>query len=201
MTSKKYIEKKATAGASNFSARWKELDRFPGYSVSSDGYVANSNGMEITAHAVAASGRRQYRYVTLYSAEKGKRSNYVVARLVLEAFVGPAPSRRHVVCRANGISTDDRLENLKWALMSEVQAHTISTVYGQKANTVFRRGKTTIPEKTIRAICKDLLADKLSYSKIAEKRKVSKSTVTQIANGKRWRDVAIDEGLFSDSRA
>jgi hypothetical protein len=34
--------------------------------------------------------------------------------MVLEAFVGPAPSRKHHPAHLNGDEQDNRLENLAW---------------------------------------------------------------------------------------
>lgn len=42
-----------------------------------------------------------------------------VHQLVLEAFVGPYPSKTHEVCHNNGDKTDNRLENLRYGTRSE----------------------------------------------------------------------------------
>lgn len=47
----------------------------------------------------------------------GMQTNVKVHRLVLEAFVGPAPSGL-VCCHNNGDGTDNRLENLRWDTLS-----------------------------------------------------------------------------------
>ena len=61
-----------------------------------------------------------YPFVWLGLGEKGKSSYRTVHRLVLEAFVGPAPEGA-VACHNNDIQTDNRLENLRWDTRSENQ--------------------------------------------------------------------------------
>lgn len=48
-----------------------------------------------------------------------------LGRLLLETFVGPAPSSDHVAGHINGVSDDDRLENLKWVLPVDVKTGSI----------------------------------------------------------------------------
>jgi hypothetical protein len=55
--------------------------------------------------------RGSYNYVGLYDYEGLHMCR--VAPLVLEAFVGPRPEGPDA-CHSNGISTDDRKDNLRW---------------------------------------------------------------------------------------
>ena len=57
---------------------------------------------------VSTTGRR---VVTLYCSDR--RVVRSVSRLVLLAFIGPCP-RGMECCHNNGVSQDDRLENLRW---------------------------------------------------------------------------------------
>ena len=56
-------------------------------------------------------GRTKHQRISL--SDSGRRYNAWVHRLVLEAFVGPAPDGMHC-CHANDIAEDNRLENLRW---------------------------------------------------------------------------------------
>ena len=48
----------------------------------------------------------------------GRRNSQCVHKLVLMAFVGPAPDR-HECCHNNGDPSDNRLENLRWGTRRE----------------------------------------------------------------------------------
>jgi hypothetical protein len=48
----------------------------------------------------------------------GKHNTHFVHKLVLLAFVGPAPDK-HECCHSNGDPADNRLENLRWGTRSE----------------------------------------------------------------------------------
>lgn len=48
-----------------------------------------------------------------------------LSRLLLTVFVCPPPSKDSVAAHINGISDDDRLENLKWALPQDVKTGAI----------------------------------------------------------------------------
>lgn len=71
-------------------------------------------------------GRRKYPHLIVNLRRGGKRSPYAISenplvhRLVLLAFVGPAP-KGMVCCHLNGDGTDNRLENLRWDTPSNNQ--------------------------------------------------------------------------------
>ncbi|MDD1770970.1 MAG: NUMOD4 motif-containing HNH endonuclease [Methanomassiliicoccales archaeon] len=46
----------------------------------------------------------------------------LIHKAVLEAFVGPAPSRRHEAAHKNGRRLDNRLDNLEWKLKEDNEA-------------------------------------------------------------------------------
>ena len=71
------------------------------------------------------SDRKGYQRVYLFD---GKRLQaHVVSRLVLAAFVGPAPSLIHQANHKNGNKADDRIENLEWVTPVENTHHAIET--------------------------------------------------------------------------
>ena len=57
----------------------------------------------------------------------GQTYTIVVHRLVLGAFIGPRPSRRHEANHKNGVKSDNRADNLEWVTPKENNAHAIKT--------------------------------------------------------------------------
>ncbi len=93
----------------------------PRYEVTDDGRVRNV----ITGHwrKPMIPPSRGYAYVSVRL--NGKLAAHAIHRMVLLAFVGPPPSPRHEAAHYNGIKTDNRLQNLRWATRSENIADTI----------------------------------------------------------------------------
>lgn len=71
--------------------------------------------MRVAKGRVLRPGRRPCGHVTVVLGASGSQH---VHRLVLQAFVGPAPSRYECL-HANGIPADNRLANLRWGPRSE----------------------------------------------------------------------------------
>ena len=57
-----------------------------------------------------------------------------VGRLLLLTFVGPPPSPKHLVAHRNGVSDDDRVENLLWAVSKDIK-------HGQVARGTYVHGE------------------------------------------------------------
>lgn len=61
-----------------------------------------------------------------------------LGRVVLMAWVGMPPTKHHQACHLNGITTDDRLENLEWKMPVGVKKKSIerdSWAHGTKVHT------------------------------------------------------------------
>ena len=92
------------------------------YEVSDQGRVrsldrwvrARDNGVRLAEGRLlnAATLRSGHKRVTLSNDTNCKRA--LVHRLVLEAFVGPAPEGKPLALHNNDISDDNRIENLRW---------------------------------------------------------------------------------------
>ena len=106
--------------------KWKDVVGYGGlYEVSNQGHVRSldresidSSGRKRSTKGRMLKGSKResgYRHVILYQGDS--RKTKLVHRLVLEAFVGPAP--KGMACRhLNGDPTDNRLENLAWGTTS-----------------------------------------------------------------------------------
>lgn len=98
---------------------WAPVVGFEGlYEVSDRGRVRNSAGTVLRPGCTAPGG---YDVVQLYYGNR-RRKNKLVSRLVLEAFVGPAPSRKHQAAHGDGDTTNNALSNLRWATAQENNA-------------------------------------------------------------------------------
>jgi len=87
----------------------KTIPKFPAYRVSKNGKVWSVKRKQFLTPTLTNNG---YFRVTLRKNLK-THGGVEIHRLILQAFVGPCP-KGMVACHNNGISTDNRLKNLRW---------------------------------------------------------------------------------------
>lgn len=107
----------------------------------------------------------------------------LVHKAVLEAFVGPAPSRRHEAAHKNGCKTDNRLDNLEWKLKEDNEADKRRHGTVPRCFTGHRR-----TEHVPRVL--ELAREGNSFSKIGRQLGLHRSSVSRIVRGlrrKEWR--------------
>lgn len=79
----------------------------------------------------------------------GKKTGHLVHRLMLEAFVGPCPPGLEG-CHRNDVSTDNRIENLRWDTRSANMLDVVVNGNHPQANKVrCDHGHDFTPENTI----------------------------------------------------
>lgn len=88
---------------------WKEVPGYPGYQVSDFG---NVKSFKHTNPKILKPGVWNNRKSVVLSHKNGKTNN-MVYRLVLSAFVGECPEGMEA-CHYDGNSMNDRLDNLRW---------------------------------------------------------------------------------------
>lgn len=92
---------------------WLPVPGYDGlYEVSDHGHVRGFKRQGSAGGSLVATAQpRGYRKICLY--RNRRRTACWVHRLVLEAFVGPAPTGM-IACHGNGDPGDNRLANLRW---------------------------------------------------------------------------------------
>jgi NUMOD4 motif len=93
---------------------WKEINDWPGYLISNYGHVHNLSTGNILL-PVSGRGRR----VSLQ--HDGHFKQLRVARLVLQTFLGPPPSKRSLACHKDDNVENNCISNLYWGTKSTNQ--------------------------------------------------------------------------------
>lgn len=109
-----------SAAAAAPAEEWRTVKEFPRYAVSSFGRVKNQRTGRILKQASLIKKNKTYYRVT-FSADAIPQ-HYSVHRLVAEAFL-PNPANKPQVDHINRKTTDNRVQNLRWATQSENQAN------------------------------------------------------------------------------
>lgn len=171
---------------------WKDVPGYEGkYQVSSDGKV-----MSMTREFIRRNGRPQrvdgglrvpvksrgYDRVNLSA--NGRCVTIPVHKLVALAFIGPRPAGMQVA-HWNGVKTDNRVENLRYATPKENGED--AKRLGEKSN--MPRGLNHHNAKLSPEIVREIRGSVGPQSKIASKFGITQSHVQRIRSGKVWTHV------------
>ena len=151
---------------------WKSVPEFENYEVSSAGDIRRSDTKKAMAKQPLNSG---YLGCTLH--QNGKRWSTTVHRVVAIAFIG-CPVNDQQINHKDGNKLNNRVDNLEWVSCSENHRHMRDVI-----------GKNRIQKLTrcaVEAIRKTYSESGESYSKLAAKYGVSKSTIGHIITRFRW---------------
>lgn len=144
-------------------------------------YRVSSNGRVLSLHQT---GRlvigllgRGYRVLKLRDGER--KANAMVHRMVLHAFIGPAPDG-HEGCHNNGDSEDNRLDNLRWDTKKANQADRV--LHGT-SNHGDRCVSARLTADQVREIRRNR---SVRTSDFAKRFAVHPSTIVAARNGSTW---------------
>jgi len=95
---------------------WRAIPEYPGYEASSLGRIRSlkRRRVKILSQLDTRGG-----YLRVVVSRGGKMTTPMVHRLVLAAFKGPPPTLAHQAAHNNGVRTDNKPENLRWATCKE----------------------------------------------------------------------------------
>lgn len=151
------------------------------YQVSDEGDVRRIGG-RILKKAKCGGGKAYY-FVSLSVNNKVKL--IMVHKLVLEAFVGPRPSKRHEARHLDGNKHNNNVKNLAWGTVEE------------NTSDKYRHGQVLIGERHPLAKLTEIEVHAIrtmrksgeSVKDIARKFSVSSTSVSMITNRKLWRHI------------
>ena len=177
---------------------YKDIPRNPAYHAGSDGSIwsrqmryADESPVwrRLKPRRIGSKVHRpragRYLSVALFD-EQGRRSNHMVHRLILEAFVGPCPEGMEA-CHNDGDPENNRPENLRWDTRAENCRDKI-----RHGTTPSQAGEANPSAKLttddVREIHRMLAAGRTRAS-CAARFGVSGSAINAAANGKTWKQV------------
>lgn len=179
---------------------WRPIKGFPHYQVSDLGNVRRVH-IDLRNHKLTNTDLKPYLnprgYLSVSLCLDAKVKNVRVNRLVCQAFHGDPPTEKYHAAHNNGISTDNRAENLRWASPKENEKDK------KRHGTVARgaaHGSVTRPESRPKGerhgLSKlkaenvlSIRSDNRAPSLIASDYGIHKDTVKQIKSRKTWRHV------------
>jgi hypothetical protein len=115
---------------------------------------------------------------------KGKRKNFLIHRLVGEAFLGKASGLE--INHINGNKRDNRALNLEWTTRSENMKHAFRT--GLKTQEGIKNNQCKLDNTKVREI-RELRKIGTTYAKIAQEFNVGETTVYYICKRLSWSHV------------
>lgn len=185
---------------------WRPVAGLAGrYEVSSHGRVRSlpfstirSNGWHYTHRGgiLNPAHRMEHEYVQLYYEPK-KQTKCWVHRLVLESFVGPAPTDKHEVNHIDGNPRNNHVSNLEWVTRAENIAHAV-------ANKLHARGTDfshSVLTPQIIHEARELHSNGMSWRAIGAQYGVGKEAIRQAVIGGSWKHLNDPASCHADTLA
>jgi len=158
------------------SALAKPIPSHPGYFAIEDGTILGKRGKPLRQF-VGTGG-----YLRFTTFDKGRWQQVSTHVMVCEAFFGPRPSRDHHAAHRNGVCTDNRVTNLRWATKFENEADKLE-------HGVRPLGETHPMHKLTEDQVRTIRVSQEPAKNLVERFPISKTTVYDIRNRKTWRHI------------
>ena len=129
-----------------------------------------------------------YHRIALVNAE-GKRKMWLVHRLVAITYI-PNPDSLPFINHINGVTTDNRVENLEWCDAKGNVVHAYKNGWIKMPNqsgAANSQAKLTVDD--VRAV-RNMAADGIGDTEISRLTGFNRSTVRDVTKHRRWKDVA-----------
>lgn len=158
---------------------WRPVRGYEGfYEVCEFGHVKSLRTGRLLRPGKATMG-----YLTVALARQSKSRTHYLHRLVLEHF-GPAqPTPQHICAHNNGVKTDNRISDLRWASRSENEADKL--LHGQRRGCEHAYWAKLTREQIAEAA--SLRSKGLTYAQIAQRYGVTRTTISDALQGKTWK--------------
>lgn len=168
---------------------YKELDflGYPGYRIWDDGRIEScrkNNPSNKWKEMKCYKDKKSYVLVRLFKSNN-KSKLYYLHRLLALAFI-PNPNNYPYVLHNNGITDDNRIENLRWGTAKHNAEDSIKHGTFHYTNTIgIKNGRSKLTENDVKEI-KLLIKNKVSGVKIAKQFNIHVSVISDIKNNKLW---------------
>jgi hypothetical protein len=170
--------------------RWLPAPGFDGYEVSDHGRVRSwrtpAPGRRRATPLILRPCVRPHGHLQIAPCRDGRNVSVYVHRLVLEAFVGPAPEGTEG-CHNDGNAANNRLDNLRW------DTHTENNRDRQRHgtdNSHERNGQAILTLEQVREIRAAYDAGGITMRALGAAYGVSSGAIRSVVRVKTWRDDA-----------
>lgn len=167
---------------------WKDIAGYEGlYQVSNTGRIRRLRASTVYPALYVLTlkfcGKGKYSCVILCA--DNVKKHWLVHRLVALAFLGPPPFLGAVINHLNGIRQDNRPENLEWTTHTGNALHAFANGLKIPTNVAGERNpRAKLTVSDVKAILS--LKGIEGSRKLANRYRVSRSTIQFIHQGKRW---------------
>lgn len=169
---------------------WKDILGYEGlYQVSNSGAVKRiraGRGARAGRHILRYANRDGYRFIQL--SKNDVKKGFSVHRLVAIAFIGKAPSKRHVVNHKDGNKKNNVVTNLEWCTVRENNRHARQLGLNKpfKGLKGEANGRAILTRKRVDIIRR--LKGIVSQRDLAILTGMARSLIQRIHQGKAWPD-------------
>ena len=155
--------------------------------VGSKGGYRTDGGMFLKlSPSVSASGKTYYRVA--FRNKEGVRRSLLVHRLVAAAYI-PNPDNLPFINHLNGVTTDNRVENLEWCTAKRNTQHAYDNGWiKMPSQSGERNSQAKLTEADARRV-KELSRNGMGDTAISRETGINRSAVKDITKGKTWRHV------------